>query len=175
VLTRRGDDYTTEESLANLRLSLFDAVAWCRTRASLADPRNGLRSPTLAPYAFNESRHETVYDVVARRHRALARTEESSLAGGRLLGWERDTTIDDGVGEAETHGFLDESDMPPWDTWIAYSDGHRAAGLLVSWVPEVFVPSVDAAVRYNAYDALYWLSDSDSIIARALARDGLLV
>jgi hypothetical protein len=67
------------------------------------------------------------------------------LETGRLLVWERDSTIDDGVGEAVIGGYLDEGDMPPWDTWIAYVDGagrKPTAGYLVSWVPGPFVAAV---------------------------------
>ena len=151
----------------------------------------------FAPYVFCESRHETVYDVVWRRHRKLKADKQliglegpwdelgeatsaglgdlqPLLATGRLLVWERDTTVDDGVGQAETKGYLDESDMPPWDTWVAYVDPHPEAGYLVSWVPEPFVAAVGRAVEVNAYEALYWLRDSKLLLAQVLGSEGLL-
>lgn len=42
-----------------------------------------------------------------------------ALAYGKLLVWERDLTIDDGLGESLTNGYLDSSDTPPWDTSAA--------------------------------------------------------
>jgi hypothetical protein len=148
---------------------------------------------------FNDSRHDTVFGVVLQRNLALEAEKRVTRLGGRwdalveavsigldearpilgtgrLLVWERDTTIDDGAGQAMTHGYLDESDMPPWDTWIAYVDGAAdSAGYLVSWVPDPFVTSVDEAVATNAYGALYWLRDSKLRLAQILATEGLLV
>jgi len=68
-----------------------------------------------------------------------------------------------------------ESDMPPWDTWVAYVDPHPKAGYLVSWVPEPFVATVGRAIELNAYAALYWLRDSGLPVAEVLRSEGLLV
>jgi hypothetical protein len=146
---------------------------------------------------FNDSRLETVDGVAFSRHLKLeaegrvrrlgGRTDDVVDAAslgladlrplvhtGRLLVWERDTTVDDGAGQAETNGYLDESDMPPWDTWVAYVDPHPQAGYLVSWVPAPFLERVGRAVAVNAYDALYWLRGSRLLLANVLAEEGLL-
>jgi hypothetical protein len=158
-----------------------------------------LRTPELRPYLFNDSRHDSVYDVVYARHQALVEAKEierfevassfeemtdirrlipPSLGGGRLLVWVRDETIDDGVGEHVTGGYLDYSDMPPWDTWVVYvsreDDPAAHAGYLVSWVPPQFVPCVGRAIEENAYNASYWLRGTDLLVARVLEEDGLL-
>jgi hypothetical protein len=195
--TRQGEAYATEPARASLRLILLETVLWANERADPQGPIHSLRSKALAPYLFSASRHETVFDVAWKRHRELnlggrfGRHEgpfvdaESIGLGeitpiletGRLLVWERDSTIDDGVGEAVTGGYLDESDMPPWDTWIAYVDGaERApARYLVSWVPGPFVTAVAEAVSANAYAALYWLRDSKLTMEETLRSEGLLV
>jgi hypothetical protein len=102
----------------------------------------------------------------------------SSMGYGRLLVWERDLTIDDGLGETLTKGYLDTSDMPPWDTWVAYvspgDDGRAQTGYLVSWVPSVFVASVNDAVEGNAYGALYWLAGTRLLLSEILAEMGWL-
>ena len=102
----------------------------------------------------------------------------TALGHGRLLVWERDLTIDDGVGEAVTKGYLNTSDMPPWDTWVSYvspSDDNTAqTGYLVSWVPPVFIPSVSDAVAGNAYGALYWLAGSKLLLSEILDEMGWL-
>jgi hypothetical protein len=188
--TRRGETYATEQARANLRLILLETVAWVSAHADANDPANCLRSPRLAPYIFNDSRYDTVHDVVWARHlqlegegrvtRIRGRSDElvevaalglgsvvPLVAEGRLLVWERDQTVDDGAGQAETRGYLDESDMPPWDTWVAYMEGTRNErgvpdhlGCLVSWVPPIFISAVESAVQVNAYGALYWLRES---------------
>ena len=135
----------TEKERADLRLSLLDAVIWATGKADLSNPRDCLRTEALRPYVFNDSRHATVRDVVCARHTQLVEAgrvpdvafntmsneHPDALAGvwsmmppalgyGKLLVWERDLTIDDGLGESLTKGYLDISDMPPWDTWVAY-------------------------------------------------------
>jgi hypothetical protein len=195
--TRAGETYGTEASRASLRLILLEAVLWATNRADPVAPATSLRSSACAPYVFCASRFETVDGVALSRHLKLeaegrvhrmgGRTDDvveaASLGlgdlqalvhAGRLLVWERDTTIDDGAGEAETKGYLDESDMPPWDTWVAYVDPHPHAGYLVSWVPAPFVEPVARAVDVNAYDALYWLRDSKLLLAEVLREERLL-
>jgi len=190
--------YSTELARANLRLVLLEAVLWASTWADAREPVRSLRSASLAPYIFNESRHETVHDVALRRHLQLeaqgrvrrigGRTDDlvdaSSIAlghvramleAGRLLVWERDSTVDDGVGQTVTSGYLDESDMPPWDTWVAYVDSEVGrCGYLVSWVPEPFVAPVAQAIKENAYAALYWLRESKLLLAQILRSEDLL-
>jgi hypothetical protein len=195
--TQAGETYGTEASRASLRLILLEAVLWASGRADAVSPVQSLRSAALAPYAFSRSRFETVYGVVLSRHLKLEAegrvrrmggptddvVEAASLGigdlglllhAGRLLVWERDTTIDDGAGEAETKGYLDESDMPPWDTWLAYVDPGPHAGYLVSWVPAPFIEPVAQAVHVNAYGALYWLRDSQLLLADILREERLL-
>ena len=187
----------TEKERADLRLRLLDAVMWSAERANPNNPKDCLRTEAFRPYIFNDSRHATVCDVVSARHRALVETSRipdvalntnrdddsaafaelwklmpAALGNGRLLVWDRDETIDDGVGESLTRGYLDASDMPPWDTWVTYvspdDDGVAQTGYLLSWVPPEFVPSVTDAVANNAYGALYWLKESRLLLSEIL-------
>ena len=193
-----GDRFHTPLLRAELRLRLLDTIEWCLPRARLDSPKECLRTAELRPYLFNESRYESVNQVAWARHGKLAqegvaehfpysvdevehesrRQFPPSLGGGRLLVWYRDLTIDDGVGESCTNGYLDESDMPPWDTWITYvcagDDTEAAAGYLVSWVPPQFIGPVQQAIESNAYDALFWLSASRLLVAVVLREEGVL-
>jgi hypothetical protein len=193
----------TVKELVDFRLCLLESVLWSADRADLSNPMTCLRTEVLRPYIFNDSRHATVRDVVSARHRELVEGRRSldvslntnrdddaavfaelwklmpaALGGGRLLVWERDSTIDDGVGEVATQGYLDASDMPPWDTWVTYvtpsDDAAVQAGYLVSWVPPMFVPSVGEAVEFNAYGALYWLADTRLLLCEVLGEMGWL-
>jgi len=193
----------TEKERADLRLRLLDAVIWSADRADPSNPRTCLRTEAFRPYIFNDSRHATVRDVTSARHDELVegrkiprvalntnRDDDSAafaevwklmpaaLGSGRLLVWERDLTIDDGLGESLTKGYLDTSDMPPWDTWVTYvssgDDATARTGYLVSWVPPVFVPSVDDAVANNAYGALYWLAGTRLLLSEILGEMGWL-
>jgi hypothetical protein len=154
-----GERFETPLSRAELRLRVLDAFDWCLPRADGERPRDCLRSPELMPYLFNDSRYSTVNDVVWARHCLLAsagvadsfpfaigatETEHTTRrrvpppeAGCRLLVWQRDLTVDDRVGEWCTDGYLDPSDMPPWDSWIAYireeDDPVRRLGISYQW------------------------------------------
>jgi hypothetical protein len=192
----RGSAYAAATERANLRRSLLEAVLWCDPRAGLSAPSSCLRSEALRPYIFNDSRHHTIHDVAFARHLCLEQAGlivrrggyaeelvDTSDVGraialvkrGRLLVWQRDDTIDDRAGQAETSGYLDESDMPPWDTWVAYVDAERISGYLVSWVPAIFIDAVERAIAINAYGALYWLKGTTLLLANILEKDGLLV
>src|SRR5262249_55244756 len=150
------------------------------------------------PYLFNQSRYDSVHDVAWARHCKLAEAcvaeqfphsigdpevehhsrRQFPPRAGRFLVWYRDLTVDDGVGAIVTNGYLDESDMPPWDTWICYvdqtTDAKAAAGYLLSWVPSEFVTSVQNAITSNAYDALVWLRGSRLVMEDVLLDEQLL-
>ena len=193
----------TEKERADLRLSLLGAVIWATGKADLSNPTDCLRTDSFRPYIFNDNRRTTVQDVVHARHRELVETGRipdvalntmsdehpdvfagvwpmmpADLGHGKLLVWERDLTIDDGLGEFVTKGYLDMSDMPPWDTWVAYvspdDDEMAKAGYLISFVPSAFVPWVGEAVEGNVYGALYWLAGTSLLVSRILSDTGWL-
>src|SRR5688572_15773896 len=102
--------FQTEELRHDLKVRLLEAVLWAFSRADLMNPEHCLRSESLRPYLFNDSRYDTVDDVVYARHSALVDSREiedfaleampdvhklmpRSLGVGRLLVWERDLTI----------------------------------------------------------------------------------
>jgi hypothetical protein len=196
-----GECFQTPLLRAEFRLCMLDTLDWCLPRADSSRPRDCLRCPELRPYLFNESRYESVHDAAWARHLWLAdsgiaerfphRLDEpevehdskrqipARMANGRLLVWYRDLTVDDGLGESCTQGYLDESDMPPWDTWIYYiraeDDPKAAAGYLVSWVPPQFVQPVQEAIACNAYDALLWLRGSELCLEAVALDEQVLV
>ena len=190
-----GNRFQTQKLRDDLCLRLMETALWGSRKADLANPKACLRSESFRPYLFNDNRYQTIDDVVHKRHFALVETGDiqdfateemsdvrklmpPSLGGGRLLVWERDLTIDDGLGESVTNGYLDVSDMPPWDTWVTYvsadDDAGAQVGYLVSWVPPVFLASVGEAVLGNAYDALFWLDDTTLLVANILKEEGWL-
>lgn len=179
-------------------LCVIEAVLWGLRHADAAHPETCLRTEELKPYLFNDNRYQSVHDVVYARHQALrrenvvpyfdfgARIEDLAdlpgllpprLGGGRLLVWDRDATVDDGIGMNLTGEYLDMSDMPPWDTWVAYLtevQDPATHNLLVSWVPADFVEPVGRAIEMSVCGTLYWLGDKDFLITRVLRDGGLL-
>jgi len=105
----------------------------------------------------------------------------SIWARGRLLVSAYQYSNHNGYTGHETGYFFNDNDVPPWDTWVGEVEGlpgedapgtphgawprnvvsglsgtdpHR--GLLVSWIPEVFVPLVSKAIELEVKGMLCW-------------------
>lgn len=94
-----------------------------------------------------------------------------TLAGGRLLLSAPDYSLYDGAPEAESFGFIDVGDAPPWDTWVwsVYEPGSAFYdAYVVSWVPEEFVALVDTGIRVSFLDTTVWATDVDTPFTRQL-------
>jgi hypothetical protein len=170
---------------------LAETVEWCQGRVDLSDPERCLRSPKLRPQLGPHDgtatalwvNPEMVEGVVQRRRQLLAErgwlgsNELPVLRGGQLLLCAYEYTNHNGATAAETSGFLDDHDVPPWDTWIgevaglpgsdppgtwggtgpptlmsALSLGTRPphSGMLVCWIPSVFIDVVQGGLTPNA-------------------------
>ena len=131
-------------TLQILERRIAETAAWCRPRASLADPMKSLRSEQLAPPAdiwddgpshpletFNArflaqavARHGRVEDICKKRSEML---QEPRLApnspspkDGQIFIVDVSQSMNDGLAEWHTDGFFDVFNVPPWDTWLAY-------------------------------------------------------
>lgn len=84
-----------------------------------------------------------------------------------------DSELSDGAAEAESRGFLDVYNAPPWASWIAHrSDGGQDPSFdsyLISWIPPCFVDSVTAGISVNPEQCIQWLEDADVMLARSFA------
>jgi hypothetical protein len=158
-----GDNVSFERRLA-------ETVAWCEPRARASDPAASLRSVSLRPRVLEIDRVRIVRSVVdARAEWLRIRNTQgdrmaSRPAGGRLLAYFPDEELSDGAAEAETNGFFDINNAPPWDTWVAlFRDARRdrsTADCLVSWVPETFTSVVDRGIRVNPEECIQWLGQT---------------
>ena len=72
--------------------------------------------------------------------------------------------------------YLDEMDVPPWDTWVALArgPGQYVDDLLISWVPPALVGPVHEALRQSPDEEVCWLADCGRPIVAELAARGLL-
>lgn len=113
--------------------------------------------------------------VDARRRLLPSPIPESDgvASAGRLLAFELEASFFDGVVFAETGGFFDESDLPPWDLWVAYASARDGRLRLVSWIPEEFLDLAEAAVRVHNFEAFRWLEPAEfDAMMRTVERDG---
>ena len=153
--------------------SLAETIAWCAPRASLADPVFCLRASALWPAIRHKDFYDegalhvdntwkdfldtlsiektaTAVDTLIRERGELLQSGNSlssaiteGLAGGRLLLSAPDYGFFDGASKAESCGFIDDGDTPPWDTWVSFvfdptmGQQFYDSGI-VSWVPPVY-------------------------------------
>jgi hypothetical protein len=102
------------------------------------------------------------------------------LAGGRILAFDPDESTCDGASMFATQGFLDDDNVPPWDTWIYYvMNGPKAVpsqyhSYLLSWVPNSLVPIVSKGISTNSEECLCWATDLDTAFIQQLRQAGLL-
>jgi len=102
----------------------------------------------------------------------------NDLHGGRLLTYFPDAELEDGAAEAETGGFFDVNDTPPWDTWVGlFSDPEASrdssfATYLVTWVPPGLIETAQRGIDVSMLDCIAWLDGTNTALARRLRRDG---
>jgi hypothetical protein len=97
---------------------------------------------------------------------------------GRILYFEMQLTTNDGAASAESDCFVDESDVPPIDTWF-YLDQNltqqakKASNLfcclpkwqverapkLFCWIPKQFESVMQAAISVEIFDSYHWLDE----------------
>ena len=95
---------------------------------------------------------DAVRSLNVRRASMLGPIDTNSIeVDGRLLGFYVRQSLFDGAAEAETNGFIDDTNTPPWDSWICMLEE-----LLVSWVPPMMVYDVQTAIMCNAEECIAW-------------------
>jgi hypothetical protein len=131
---------------------------------------------------------QQVVEQLARQRSDLLYRQDSPiiplaqpLTGGRILAFNPEETVSDGMGPYMTGGFLDCDCVPAWDTWISYvvedSEGTlplQPRAYFLSWVPEALVPAIERAIDVDMLGCLQWASDLDTAFIRQLRQEGLL-
>ena len=160
--------HTTEQIVAAAK----DASAWCNLKWDLENIRSCLRNLEFSPEFFGRDHFYTVDSMINARRFALEDQKEKScadLTGGRILVYEPDMNIFDGLSEAETKGYVDVNDCPPWDTWVGYIASVETRWVL-SWVPSTAISLVNEGAEVNCTDCFYWLSELDTSWAKEIMR-----
>jgi len=160
---------------------LAQSIAWCTSRP-ITLGESCCRTPALRPprmfvekRQLPDGRHE--YDSlnfaekmiavreVAEKRAALLKAEgikipnpSSDLAGGRLLLFECDLSIWDGLSEDASSGFVDVYDIPGWDTWLDVGKTGRHEVLIV-WVRPQLIDAANEAMAVNAVACHQWYGE----------------
>ncbi|MBW3543686.1 MAG: hypothetical protein KY476_25830 [Planctomycetes bacterium] len=161
------------------RQCLAETLAWCRPRFDAASPADCLRSAELAPARniVHEVRRlqEVSYEIgeVIGRRRALLGSVPPIFSlpeGDRILAFLPQHSLWHGSSVPVTDGFIDEDEIPPWDSWILLVDE-----VLLSWVPASMVPAVDEAILLNPEESIRWASSLTDSATREMQAEGLIV
>ena len=83
---------------------------------------------------------------------------------GRILYFETHSTTHDGGPIAESNCFVDESDVPPIDTWFFLDkmNHYRAdsSANLFCWIPKRFELIMQEAMSIEMFDSYHWLDEA---------------
>ena len=139
---------------------LDEAIRWCEGRADPAEPARCLRDLAHMPWPFAGGPAAIVDDFLEHRRTLVAARPPLGQrpARGRLVACFPDRQLADGAPQAQSAGFFDACNTPPWDTWVAYE--HDPAGgwdLLLAWVPHALVPCADEGVKVCCDESLEWI------------------
>ena len=154
-----------------------ETVAWCSPRANSSDPLHCLRSEEIRGRVLENSYATTVRYLAQNRKLNLRQDPSLAVApdlrGGRLLLYFPDADLCDGAAEAESRGFFDVYNTPPWDTWVAFvsENGHANqsyASYLVAWVPPVFLDDAASGVVVNPEQCIQWFDESNVALVEFL-------
>jgi hypothetical protein len=82
---------------------------------------------------------------------------------GRILLFETQCTTHDRVAIAESRCFVDESEVPPIDTWFHLQEqvpGYHNP-MLYCWIPRAFEPVMQDAIDVEMLGSYHWLDEAD--------------
>jgi hypothetical protein len=152
--------------------ALRETIAWSAPRIDIGNPRWCLRSEALRPphddWEENNpglfNRPEYIKYVTTTRSRLLpAQALEAAVSNsaGRLLVVDYNLTNHNEATEAESSGFFDWADNPPWDLWVRELNDQ-----LVCWIPAAFVDLVVRAMQVECVGMLHWSTPDNARLGR---------
>jgi len=199
-------DFESQDPLAYFQHRLGETRAWCASQDWSANPAEGLRTALFRPseqasveqtfrgyggfWKKTPQQRQQIVEQLALKRAALLQEQGipllqfvKPLTGGRLLAFTPDGTLSDGAAKLATQGFVDDDNLPAWDTWIWYVTNDRVSNLewwrgcnsyLLSWVPDVLVEVIEAGIDVNPEECLRWATDLDTAFIRQLKQAGLV-
>ncbi len=108
---------------------------------------------------------DVLNDAMALRSDMELTTQEVS-GMGKILVFIIEVSTEDGAPVIESAGFVDESDIPPIDTWFYVTKEY-----LYCWIPTLFMEKMQSAIDVEILDSYAWLEIVDpSLNERLLDR-----
>ncbi|WP_141332497.1 hypothetical protein [Myxococcus sp. AB025B] len=164
---------------------LAETIAWCLPRAEAARAGVTTRSVELMPPVCGHDGDtlvnqllsapavpaEAVGFIVERRRRELERMNLplpplGDLMGGRVFATDFNSDLC-GAATAPSNGYLDDYDIPGWDTWFAHDSewkdgyGEVHGGLVYGWVPPALLELADIGFYVIPVSSVWWVEDAE--------------
>jgi hypothetical protein len=114
-----GGPHVTPSLPELLRPLLAETIAWCSPKVVETAPQLCLRGEPFGDRSTYILEKSLVDDVARWRSARVGSLPPASNHHGRLLAYFPDLNLCDGAAEAESRGYLDVENCPPWETWIA--------------------------------------------------------
>jgi hypothetical protein len=185
-----------KEKIDMFFILLAETITWCSRPDVGIDPKNSLRFIEPDDFCL-DSRESRVYGITVRRNHLLLKAGVSKLqpakdlSGGRLILFEPDATMSDGVAQDVSQGYFDVHNVPPFDTWVWYVDEQFDVGevhaqsiatsqtpwqpseYLIVWVPSRFLELANAGIEVIPEQCVDWFNKHDLLFSRRLRELGL--
>lgn len=138
---------------------------WSIQRLSATGDLRSLRSPAWFPRVLAvklyerkpEDFSEAVATICMTRSKGRSTVEpKNSVFDGIVFAIRPFDSLYDRLAEQWSHGYFDENDLPPWDTWIAYFTRFDA---LLSYVPASLVQSLNAGIEAMPFRRVFRASN----------------
>ncbi|MFY1827430.1 hypothetical protein ACN47A_16030 [Myxococcus fulvus] len=158
---------------------LAETIAWCLPRVDAARAGMTTRSVELMPPVCGHDGDtlvsmllsvpavpaEAVGFIVERRRRELERLKlmlphPGDLMGGRVFATDFNSDLC-GAATAPSNGYLDDYDIPGWDTWFAHEPEGNFGGVVYGWVPPVLLELADQGFYVIPVSSVWWVEDAE--------------
>jgi hypothetical protein len=119
-----------------------------------------------------ENFHYALDTVLQQREQHETLVGSEFFESGRILCFSTLLTTHDGIAIAASNCFVDESDVPPIDTWFYieedFLDNYRPT--LFCWIPKEFEAIMQGTMRSDMMKSYEWLDEATPVFYHRLSK-----
>jgi hypothetical protein len=115
---------------------------------------------------YNINNYKLALDFINRSRTQVKEKIHNLSKIGRIICFTTCLTTHDGIAIAESNCFVDESDVPPIDTWFHIEEGFVdiVRPTLFCWIPNRFHSVMEKAIKVEVMESYCWLDEIDKRI-----------
>ena len=162
----------TNQSMAAIRNALVDAQVWWYAGRNLTGDLgyiSNARPDELSSTHWERNLRMAVATAIRERRQLLEqanllRAIQAVENTGKLLVFEPEFTMSDGLAAGETAGVIDVHNCPSSNFWLGFvprldeqTAVHGEAEVLVSWIPDELTATVSRGINVIAEGCLDWV------------------